>query len=88
VNGQPVHEAALQEGDVPIRPGHCRLGNWFAEHRAARESSRALSGLIDELSVWNRALSPAELVEQAESGRPSLLWSRENPPLKVPTPTF
>lgn len=88
VNGQPVHEAELKGDDVPIRPGHCRLGNWFAEHRADRESSRALRGLIDELSVWNRALSASELVALAESGRPSLLWSRENPPLKTPLPTF
>jgi len=88
VNGQPVHEAELKGNDVPIRPGHCRLGNWFAERLASRESSRALRGLIDELSIWNRALSASELVALAESGRPSLLWSRENPPLKTPLPTF
>jgi hypothetical protein len=64
------------------------LGNWFAEHRAGRESSRALRGLIDELAVWNRALSTSELVALAETGRPSLLWSRENPPLKTPLPKF
>jgi hypothetical protein len=41
---------------------------------------------MDELAVWNRALSPAEVAALTESGRPSLLWSRENPPLKVPMP--
>lgn len=88
VNGQPVHEAELKGNRVPIRPGHCRLGSWSAERFASRESSRALGGLIDELSVWDRALSANELVALAESGRPSLLWSRENPPLKVPLPKF
>jgi hypothetical protein len=36
--------------------------------------------------VWNRALSAAEVAALTESGRPSLLWTRENPPLKVPMP--
>jgi Concanavalin A-like lectin/glucanases superfamily len=88
VNGQPVHEAQLADDDVLIQPGQCRLGNWFAERFASREASRALRGLVDELSVWNRALSASEVAALTESGRPSLLWSRENPPLKVPLPKF
>lgn len=42
--------------------------------------------LVDELSLWNRALSAAEVTALTESGRPSLLWSRGNPPLMEPMP--
>jgi hypothetical protein len=43
---------------------------------------------MDELSIWNRALSAKEVAALTETGRPSLLWSRENPPLKAPMPKF
>jgi hypothetical protein len=87
VNGLPVLESGLAESDLLLQPGHCRLGNWFNIGHGFRDtSSRALCGLVDELSIWNRALSAAEVAALTESGRPSLLWSRENPPLKVPMP--
>jgi len=86
VNGQAVLESELGGGDVSIRPGQCRLGNWFGEGYPGALASRGLCGLVDEVSVWNRALSASEVVTLTESGRPSLLWSRENPPLKIPMP--
>lgn len=87
VNALPVLESGLDRSDLPLQPGLCRLGNWFNINGNSREdSSRALRGLVDELAVWNRALSAAEVTALTESGRPSLLWSRENPPLKVPLP--
>jgi hypothetical protein len=87
VNGLPVLESGLDRSETRLQPGLCRLGNWFNSAGYSREdSSRALRGLVDELAVWNRALSPAEVAALTESGRPSLLWSRENPPLKVPMP--
>ena len=87
VNGLSVLESGLAESDLLLQPGQCRLGNWFNTGGAFRDgSSRALRGLVDELSIWNRALSAAEVAALTESGRPSLLWSRENPPLKVPMP--
>jgi hypothetical protein len=43
---------------------------------------------MDELSIWNRSLSAKEVAALTETGRPSLLWSRENPPLKAPMPKF
>jgi hypothetical protein len=82
INGLPVLESGMERSDVPLQPGHCRLGNWFN----TAGTSRALRGFVDELSVWNRALSPGEVAALTEGGRPSLLWSRENPPLKVPMP--
>ena len=87
VNGLTVLESGLERSETRLQPGLCRLGNWFNSAGYSREdSSRALRGLVDELAVWNRALSPAEVAALTESGRPSLLWSRENPPLKVPMP--
>ena len=86
VNGLPVLESELAKSDVLLQPGECRLGNWLDDGRFREDSSRALSGLVDELSIWNRALSSSEVAALTESGRPSLLWSRENPPLKVPMP--
>ena len=86
VNGSPVLEAKLGGSDVLIRPGYCRLGNWLSEALDQAPASRALNGMIDELAIWNRALSPQEISDLTERGRPSLLWSRENPPLNVPLP--
>jgi hypothetical protein len=86
INGLPVLDSELAKGDVLLQPGQCRLGNWLGDGRFREDSSRALSGLVDELAIWNRALSAPEVAALTESGRPSLLWSRENPPLKVPMP--
>jgi hypothetical protein len=87
VNGLPVLESGLAKNDLLLQPGHCRLGNWFNLADGWNDlSSRAFCGLIDELSIWNRALSADEVAALTESGRPSLIWSRENPPLRVPMP--
>ena len=86
VNGLPVLESGLARDDVRLQPGQCRLGNWLGAGPFGDNSSRPLRGLVDELSIWNRALSAEEVAALMESGRPSLLWSRENPPLKVPMP--
>lgn len=87
VNGLAVLESGLAQSDLLLQPGICRLGNWFNTQGTSREdSSRALRGLVDELAIWNRALSESEVAALTEAGRPSLLWSPENPPLKVPLP--
>ena len=86
INGLPVLESELAKGEVLLQPGQCCLGNWLADGRFREDLARALCGLVDELAIWDRALSAAEVAALTESGRPSLLWSRENPPLKVPMP--
>lgn len=86
VNGLPVLESAMAAGHVLLQPHHCRLGQWLSEPFRTSHPARSLRGLVDELSIWNRALSAAEVSALTDSGRPSLLWSRENPPLKVPMP--
>lgn len=88
VNGLPVLESAMAAGHVLLKPQHCRLGQWLSEPFRASHPARSLRGLVDELSIWNRALSVAEVSALTDSGRPSLVWSRENPPLKVPMPKY
>lgn len=87
VNGEPVWRYEQKSTDgLMIRPGLCRLGNWLHERTDSDSSPRALRGRIDEVAIWNRALTQAEVVSLTEKGRPSLLWSRENPPLRTPMP--
>ncbi len=91
VNGTPVLESGIEANELLINPCTCRLGNWLPNAHYSNDHAgrnRSLCGLVDELSIWNRALSVSEVEALTESGRPSLLWSRENPPLKVPMPRF
>jgi len=91
VNGTPVLESGIEANELLINPGTCRLGNWLPNAHYSNDHggrNRSLCGLVDEVSIWNRALSPSEVEALTEGGRPSLLWSRENPPLKVPMPRF
>ena len=64
----PLHKEGL------IRPGVCRIGNWLPTGEF--EPVRSLNGRIDELAIWNRALSEAEIQAEMGRGRPSLLWSK------------
>lgn len=91
VNGTTVLESGIAANDLLMNPGTCRFGNWLPNAQYSKDHvgcKRSLCGLVDELSIWNRALSAGEVEALTESGRPSLLWSRENPPLKVPMPRF
>ena len=72
VNGNLSYERPLQKEAV-LRPGLCRIGNWLP--RGDYEPVRAFSGRMDELAIWNRALSQKELQIQVERGRPDFLWS-------------
>jgi hypothetical protein len=86
VNGERVWETEMKSTIPAITPGFCRLGNWLQEGLKYGSSPRALRGKIDEVAIWNRALTQAEIRSLTESGRPSLLWSAENPPLRSPMP--
>ena len=72
VNGNLSYERPLQKEAV-LRPGLCRIGNWLP--RGEYEPVRAFSGRMDEMAIWNRALSQKELQIQVERGRPDYLWS-------------
>ncbi|QDU59962.1 FecR protein [Planctomycetes bacterium Pan216] len=86
VNGKCVLDSVFANDNVPIRPGACRLGNWLSSNPYENKPPRAFRGRMDELAVWSRALDEEEILELVESGRPSLLWSRDNPPLDMPLP--
>ncbi|MCM2369980.1 LamG domain-containing protein [Aporhodopirellula aestuarii] len=86
VNGEIVTKSALGDGDYDIRPGVCRLGNWVPFAQFSEGAPRALSGRMDEVAIWKRALSDEEISTLVDEGRPSLVWSRENPPLAHPLP--
>ena len=74
VNGNLVRERKWQN-DEKIRPGSCRIGNWLPETKD-RLANRAFRGRIDELAVWNRALTLQEITQMVDAGRPGMLWSK------------
>jgi hypothetical protein len=75
VNGILVRERKWQPEEM-IRPGSCRIGNWLSETKD-RLANRAFRGRIDELAIWNRALTQQEITQMVDAGRPGMLWSKE-----------
>jgi len=75
VNGILVRERTWQPEEM-IRPGSCRMGNWLPESKD-RFANRAFRGRIDELAIWNRALTQQEITQMVDAGRPGMLWSKE-----------
>jgi len=86
VNGERVWEVDVKSPVPAITPGFCRIGNWLQEGLKYGSSPRAMRGKIDEIAIWDRALTQTEVRALTEKGRPSLLWSRDNPPLRTPMP--
>lgn len=54
-------------------PGKCSLGNWLDIPEQYQPTRRAFKGRMDEVAIWNRALSETEINAHYEAGRPSLL---------------
>jgi len=75
VNGILVRERTWRQDEM-IRPGSCRIGNWFSETKD-RLANRAFRGRIDELAIWNRVLTQQEITQMVDAGRPGMLWSKE-----------
>jgi hypothetical protein len=86
VNGDPVFESDILSSSGSVSPGVCRIGNWLPDSAPQNSEKRALRGWIDEIAIWNRALSRSEVMQLMERGRPSQLWNRSNPPLNVENP--
>ncbi|MFT5469020.1 MAG: hypothetical protein ACI8UO_004134 [Verrucomicrobiales bacterium] len=82
VAGRLAFEAAMGEGER-IQPGVCRIGNWLAAGPNASAGSlqyvpeRSFNGKIDELAIWSRALSEAEIEAELDLGRPGNLRKRK-----------
>ena len=62
--------------DGTMRPGACRIGNWLPAPGWGH-SNRSLRGRIDELAIWNRALTEEEVHKRVEAGRPGLLLGED-----------
>ena len=75
INGVLARERRWQTYQV-LRPGACRIGNWLAVEDVG-PTNRALRGRVDELAIWNRALSKDEVKQLVEAGRPGMLWNGE-----------
>ena len=75
LNGKLQVDEHFKSGHT-IKPGKCRLGNWLASE--GYEPKRSFKGRIDELILWEKALSQKDIQSLIESGRPSIIWSSEN----------
>ncbi len=64
VNGEKVSDHTIEEDYVidTLRIGNAEIGNWGDPNRTNPEYAiRNLNGRIDELAIFNAALSPAEI---------------------------
>jgi hypothetical protein len=86
VNGDPVFESDILSSSGSVSPGVCRIGNWLPDSAPQNSEKRALRGWLDEIAIWNRALSRDEVIRFMERGRPSQLWNRSNPALNMENP--
>jgi hypothetical protein len=69
VEGRLAAQEAIQF-DIPLRIGNAEVGNWnIAAHRN-KSPIRNLTGSMDELVVFSRALTAPEVEQQAGRGRP------------------
>lgn len=75
VNGVLARQRQWVSNEV-LRPGSCRLGNWLNAANVD-PATRALRGRVDELAIWNRALSSEQVKQLVDDGRPGLLWSAQ-----------
>jgi len=72
VNGELVWEQECRLTN-PLAPGECSLGNWIDIPEKYQPTRRALKGRMDEVAIWNRALTEQEIQAHYEAGRPALL---------------
>lgn len=71
VNGRPVSRHALRIAP-PFHLGAAELGNWNAAGFPGHDPFliRSFSGAMDEFSLFNRVLAPAEIAALHAEGRP------------------
>ena len=83
LNGKLISTTEVKDGTI-IRPGQCRLGNWFDP--AAPHERRALSGRMDELMIWKKSLSAEKIMELYQQGLPKedLNYVRQIDPSSLP----
>ena len=69
MNGKLSATSHLQAG-AKITPGACRLGDW-KPHKDWANPIRSLRGRMDEVILWQRALSKDELQQMIDAGTPT-----------------
>ncbi|MGB8168568.1 MAG: LamG-like jellyroll fold domain-containing protein [Chthoniobacteraceae bacterium] len=70
LDGQRVGDEALRpETDLPVRLEHAELGNWNSNARGDSRPIRNLRGRMDEVLVFNRGLSAAEITHIFRAGQ-------------------
>lgn len=79
VNGQATTTLTLVP-DALISPGGCRLGNWLRRPDWPHAPNRGFRGRMDEFILWRRALTPDEISDLVEEGRPTALWAVDRNP--------
>lgn len=68
-NGQQVLSKTL-EVNQPVRIGMAEIGNWGVPHQPSRHVVRNFVGRIDELTIWNVALTQEQIANLYESSHP------------------
>jgi hypothetical protein len=61
----PLHQPAR-----PITFGPCEIGNWGLPTQNHDSPIRNLNGAIDEFAIYQAVLSPTEILQQFEAGKP------------------
>ncbi len=61
----PLHQPAR-----PITFGPCEIGNWGLPTQNHDSPIRNLNGAIDEFAIYQSVLSPTEILQQFETGKP------------------
>jgi hypothetical protein len=70
VDGQPAAAPEPTQFDIPLRIHDAEIGNWnLASHRN-NCPVRFFSGCMDELMLFSRALSDADVERLCKQGRP------------------
>ena len=70
IDGKQVKKHAI-ELDMPLSIGAAEIGNWGAPVFTEEASPiRNFNGCIDELTIWDGVLSPAEVRTAYDQGRP------------------
>lgn len=72
LDGQEISReiSPLHQPGRPIQFGPCEIGNWGLPTQNHRFPIRNFNGRIDEFRIYQTALSPAEIREQFEIGKP------------------
>jgi hypothetical protein len=73
INGELAEKVKLSSFPGALKPGSCRIGDWFREKDPSSIPRRGFRGRIDELAMWRRAVSHEEIREMVAAGRSSLV---------------